>query len=195
VWGRHPGLRGRQPRLLRPSGSAAGPRRRIARRRRGRHVRRRPGARAWFRPRDHDRPLAPVRRARDRRRLDRMSRGGAVLHPLRKDRGHRRRARSGPRRRDHRPHWRVGRARGRAALCDGAGPDEPVRGERGNTRRHHRGQAPGPPSCYRGAARRLVLPELRPWPRRAPADASPRRDPGGGAPLRRGRIEATFRHR
>ena len=95
------------------------------RRRRRRHLR--PGSRTRVakRPRADDRSLAPVDRPCDRRRMDRLPGRRSVLHPLRQDRGHRRRPRSDPAERGGHPDR--GDGRGRTAIGDGPGPDAAVR--------------------------------------------------------------------
>ena len=83
-----------------------------------------------------------------------MPRRRAVLHPLRQDRGARRRARGRARRRPRRPHRRRSGGRRRAR------PQPAVRRIRGHARHHHPGMAARPPAPARRAACRLPLPSF-----------------------------------
>ena len=135
------------------------------------------------------RPLAPVDRPLDRRRLARVPRRRADEHALRQDRGHGRRPRRRARRRPRRSHRRLRRAPRSAPTspsCSSAprarSASSPAPGS-GSTRR--------PPTDRRAA---YAFPALRRRARRVPADPPPGRPARGAPPLRRDR-GATARSR
>ena len=102
------------------------------------------------RARRHARPLAPVDRAVDRRRLAGLPLGRPALEPLREDRGHGARPRRRPGRRHVDHDRRLAPRRGRPR------PQPAVRRQRGHARRHHRRPAAPAPGPGRRAARRLA---------------------------------------
>ena len=151
----------------------------------GRHLRAGPRGRARRgRRRLHPRALAPVDGPLDRRRLAGLPRGGAVLDPLREDRGHGHRPRGRAGRRSHRAHRGA-----RAPRRHRAEPDPALRGQRGHPRRHHRGPAPPPPAARRPGAPRLRLLHASPTVsmRAAGSSAGGRRRPSCASTTRRSR--------
>ncbi len=95
------------------------------------------------RPRPERRPLPAELRDRHRRRLGRLPWRGPVLHPLRQDRGPRRRSRGRAGRRHGRAH---GRGAGRRRRTR---PHPAVRRVGGHARRRHAGVVAGPPAARR----------------------------------------------
>ena len=113
---------------------------------------------------------------------------GPVLQPLREDRGHGARPRSGAGRRPRRPHRGHG-----ATLGHRSRPHPALRGQRGHPRGDHRGPVPGPPGARGRGAAGLRIRHVRRRTRRLPADPAPGRHPGRPPPLRHHRVGPLLR--
>ncbi len=126
----------------------------------------------------HARALAPVHGPLDRGWVAGLPRRRAVLHPLRKDRGHGPRARGRAGRRPHRAN------RGqRPARRHRSQPDPALRRQRRHAGGDHRSAPAHPPTADRPGAARLRVRLVRAGPRGLPHDPPPRRHAGGAPPL------------
>ena len=89
----------------------------------------------------------------------------------------------------------VVRTGARSGGSDRARPHPAVPRQRGHARRDHAGVASGPSGAHPRTPRRLHVRRLRVGHRGVPTDPAPRRDAGGAAPVRRGRVATQPRRR